>query len=106
MRPAAITLATPSGAGRQASAPRPTGGRWRGTSSPASTIRRPDPSAGSGAAGGPTHRRRARPPRASAGLAAFALADGSRLAFVAEAERSRVENRLVVRYPYRQPFGR
>jgi hypothetical protein len=39
------------------------------------------------------------------GLDAVAFADGSRLAFTPEAERSREENRLVVRYRYRQPFG-
>jgi hypothetical protein len=45
-------------------------------------------------------------PVAFDGLDAIDFADGSRLAFAAEAERSRDENRLVVRYSYRQPFGR
>ena len=39
------------------------------------------------------------------GLGAITFDDGSRLAFAPEAERSRRENRLLVRYSYRQPFG-
>jgi hypothetical protein len=39
------------------------------------------------------------------GLDAIVFDDGSRLDFVAETERSRVENKLLVRYSYRQPFG-
>jgi hypothetical protein len=38
-------------------------------------------------------------------LDAIAFDDGSRLEFEAECERRRHENRLVVRYTYRQPFG-
>jgi Protein of unknown function (DUF2804) len=45
-------------------------------------------------------------PVAFEGLAAIDFADGARLAFAAEAERRREENRLVVRSRYRQPFGR
>lgn len=39
------------------------------------------------------------------GLDAIGFTDGSRLDFTAEAERARSENRLIVRYSYRQPFG-
>lgn len=39
------------------------------------------------------------------GLDAIAFDDGSRLEFAGECERARSENRLVVRYSYRQPFG-
>jgi hypothetical protein len=39
------------------------------------------------------------------GLTAIEFGDGSRLAFTAEAERRREENKLLVRYSYRQPFG-
>jgi uncharacterized protein DUF2804 len=39
------------------------------------------------------------------GLAAIEGADGLRLRFTAEAERHRRENKLYVRYSYRQPFG-
>jgi hypothetical protein len=39
------------------------------------------------------------------GLEAVSFASGERLTFSAEAERAREENRLVVRYSYRQPFG-
>lgn len=39
------------------------------------------------------------------GLEAISFEAGERLEFKAEAERSRTENRLVVRYSYRQPFG-
>lgn len=39
------------------------------------------------------------------GLDAVAFDDGSLLAFDGECERRRRENRLVVRYTYRQPFG-
>src|SRR5688572_22050229 len=39
------------------------------------------------------------------GLDAIAFDDGSRLEFAAEAERARTENRWLVRYSYRQPFG-
>jgi Protein of unknown function (DUF2804) len=39
------------------------------------------------------------------GLEAIAFEDGSRLDFRAETERSRAENRLLVRSTYRQPFG-
>ena len=45
------------------------------------------------------------PPCRFDGLEAIEFADGSRLAFAAEAERNRAENRLLVRYSYRQPFG-
>ena len=38
-------------------------------------------------------------------LRAIAFDDGARLEFAAECERSREENRIVVRYAYRQPFG-
>lgn len=38
-------------------------------------------------------------------LDAIAFDDGSRLEFRAECERRREENRLIVRYTYRQPFG-
>ncbi len=38
-------------------------------------------------------------------LDGIAFDDGSRLRFSAECERRRRENRLVVRYTYRQPFG-
>jgi hypothetical protein len=38
-------------------------------------------------------------------LDAIAFADGSRLGFSAECERRKEENRLLVRYSYRQPFG-
>jgi hypothetical protein len=44
-------------------------------------------------------------PVAFEGLEAIGFADGSRLAFTAEAERSRAERRLGVSYRYRQPFG-
>lgn len=40
------------------------------------------------------------------GLDAVEFAGGSRLGFTAEAERSAEENKLVVKYSYRQPFGR
>jgi hypothetical protein len=39
------------------------------------------------------------------GLESIAFADGSRLAFSAEAERRASENLLIVRSEYRQPFG-
>jgi uncharacterized protein DUF2804 len=39
------------------------------------------------------------------GLDAVDFTDGSRLEFTKEAERGLAENRLVVRYSYRQPFG-
>jgi hypothetical protein len=39
------------------------------------------------------------------GLEAIAFDDGSRLSFSPECERRREENRLIVRYSYRQPFG-
>ncbi|MDQ3103007.1 MAG: DUF2804 domain-containing protein [Actinomycetota bacterium] len=39
------------------------------------------------------------------GLDAIDFDDGSRMDFVAEAERARRENKIVVRYSYRQPFG-
>ena len=48
---------------------------------------------------------RARPGRASRASTAIAFDDGSRLEFSGECERRRQENRLVVRYTYRQPFG-
>jgi hypothetical protein len=38
-------------------------------------------------------------------LGAIAFDDGSRLEFAGECERSKEENRIVVRYSYRQPFG-
>jgi hypothetical protein len=40
------------------------------------------------------------------GLDAVAFAGGTRLGFEADAERRADENRLVVKYSYRQPFGR
>jgi hypothetical protein len=40
------------------------------------------------------------------GLESISFANGSRLAFEADAERRAEQNRLVVRYSYRQPFGR
>jgi hypothetical protein len=39
------------------------------------------------------------------GLDAIAFDDGSRLEFSGECERRREENRVLVRYSYRQPFG-
>lgn len=39
------------------------------------------------------------------GLEAIGFGGGERLAFSAEAERSKSENRLIVKYGYRQPFG-
>ena len=39
------------------------------------------------------------------GLDAIAFADGSRLDFSAEAERSADENKILVKSKYRQPFG-
>jgi hypothetical protein len=39
------------------------------------------------------------------GLEAIAFDDGSRLVFSGECERRKKENRLLVRYTYRQPFG-
>jgi hypothetical protein len=39
------------------------------------------------------------------GLEGIAFEDGSRLSFKSECERQKHENRLVVRYTYRQPFG-
>ncbi len=39
------------------------------------------------------------------GLEAVRFGDGSRLEFSAEAERSRSESKLFVKYSYRQPFG-
>jgi hypothetical protein len=39
------------------------------------------------------------------GLEAIRFGDGGTLGFSAEAERSKQENRLLVRYSYRQPFG-
>ena len=39
------------------------------------------------------------------GLEAIAFDDGSRLEFSGECERRKEENRLLVRYTYRQPFG-
>ena len=44
-------------------------------------------------------------PVAFDGLDGIAFEDGSRLEFAAEAERARTENRWLVRYSYRQPFG-
>jgi hypothetical protein len=44
-------------------------------------------------------------PVAFAGLDAVGFDDGSRLEFGAEAERVASENRVLVRYSYRQPFG-
>lgn len=38
-------------------------------------------------------------------LDAIRFSDGSRLEFTKEAERTRRENKLIVRYSYRQPFG-
>ena len=40
------------------------------------------------------------------GLEAVRFANGSRLEFAADAERRADESRLVVKYSYRQPFGR
>lgn len=45
-------------------------------------------------------------PVAFEGLAGIDFADGARLAFAAEAERRRDENRVLLRSRYRQPFGR
>lgn len=39
------------------------------------------------------------------GLDGIVFSDGSRLDFGAEAERRKEENRLIVKYTYRQPFG-
>jgi hypothetical protein len=39
------------------------------------------------------------------GLDAISFGDGERLEFTAECERERSENRVIVRYSYRQPFG-
>ena len=39
------------------------------------------------------------------GLDGIAFSDGARLEFAAEAERRKAENRLLLRYSYRQPFG-
>ena len=39
------------------------------------------------------------------GLRAIGFEDGSRLEFAAECERTKAEDRLVMRYSYRQPFG-
>jgi hypothetical protein len=39
------------------------------------------------------------------GLEGIAFDDGSRLAFSGECERQKQENRLIVKYTYRQPFG-
>jgi hypothetical protein len=39
-------------------------------------------------------------------LAAVRFAGGSRLAFEADAERRATENKFIVKYSYRQPFGR
>jgi hypothetical protein len=39
------------------------------------------------------------------GLRAIAFDDGARLDFEGECERRREENRILVRYSYRQPFG-
>jgi len=44
-------------------------------------------------------------PVAFDGLATITFDDGSRLVFTPECERRRAENRLIVRYEYRQPFG-
>jgi len=44
-------------------------------------------------------------PVAFEGLDAITFADGSRLAFAKEAERTSNQNMLVVRHRYRQPFG-
>jgi hypothetical protein len=38
-------------------------------------------------------------------LASIGFEDGSKLDFSPECERRRQENRLIVRYTYRQPFG-
>ena len=97
----ATTPATRSGAGPPASAARATGARSAGTWSRASTTRRSAPSGRSGSTAS-----RSSPARSSFdGLEAIAFDDGSRLEFSAEAERSRSENRRLVRYSYRQPFG-
>lgn len=40
------------------------------------------------------------------GLDGISFEDGTRLGFAADAERQAEENRLVVKYSYRQPFGR
>jgi hypothetical protein len=45
------------------------------------------------------------PPSRFQGLEAISFDAGERLEFIPEAERRRTENRLVVRYSYRQPFG-
>jgi hypothetical protein len=45
-------------------------------------------------------------PVAFDGLEAVDFGDGSRLGFEADAERRAEENRIVVKYSYRQPFGR
>jgi hypothetical protein len=45
------------------------------------------------------------PPSRFDGLDTIDFDDGARLGFTAEAERSLAENRLIVRYSYRQPFG-
>ena len=44
-------------------------------------------------------------PVAFDGLDAIGFDDGSRLEFTKEAERARRDNKLIVRYRYRQPFG-
>jgi hypothetical protein len=51
------------------------------------------------------HPEREPAPVAFDGLEAVRFAGGERLAFAAEAERSKEENKLLVRYSYRQPFG-
>ena len=98
----AITLATRCGAGPPASDAPATGARSAGTWSAASTTRRSAPSGRSGWTAS-----RSSPARSSfEGLEAIAFDDGSRLEFSGECERRKQENRLLVRYTYRQPFGR
>jgi hypothetical protein len=64
-----------------------------------------DPAAGSERAVWVAGAAREVAPVAFDGLGAIEGADGLRLRFVAEAERRRSENKLLVRYSYRQPFG-
>ena len=99
--PPATTRTTRSGAGRRASAARPTAARSAGTSSRASTIRRSAPSGRSGSTASPP----SPAPVGFDGLDAIDFDDGSRLAFAKEFERSKDENRLSSSTRYRQPFG-
>ena len=67
-----------------------------------------DPAAGaSGRSGSTARTHRASPARSASTVSTGSrFEDGTRLGFAADAERQAEENRFVVKYSYRQPFGR